>query len=76
METYKIVEYKTVEEIFEEKMKKLSSLEIVNLINKTWYEEEGGIIIEAGFTILDDRLGEESSDRLYNYLWEKHFSEA
>lgn len=54
---------------FTAKMAKLSTAEIIDQIGKTWNSEFGGIFREAGFEILEDRLGEEESDRIYAEIW-------
>lgn len=52
-------------------MSKLDTQAIIDLMAKFWNKPEGGIFREAGFDIIEDRLGEEESDRIYNNLYDE-----
>lgn len=53
------------------KMNKLDTQEIISLMVQTWHQSIGAIIREAAFEIIEDREGEEESDRIYNNLWDE-----
>lgn len=61
--------------IKKEQFKKLmNSMDIVGIKDSifiTWDAPEGEIFREIGFEILDERLGEEESDRIYAELYAK-----
>lgn len=54
---------------FKSKMQQLATAEIVEAMRKTWDMPEGGIFREVGFEIIEERDGEEESDRIYSELW-------
>lgn len=57
---------------FTAKMQKLSNSQIVELIDMTWNDSCGVLFREAGFDILEERLGEDESDRIYSEIWNRH----
>lgn len=54
---------------FTAKMQTLTTDQIINLMRSTWKDETGILFREIGFEIIDEREGEEFSDRIYNELW-------
>lgn len=54
---------------FKSKMEQLTTAEIVEAMRKTWNMPEGAIFLDAGFEIIEEREGEEESDRIYSELW-------
>lgn len=52
-----------------EYMKALTTDQIIEAIKATWDMPEGGVIRDHGFDEIEDRLGEEESDRIYDELW-------
>lgn len=53
-------------------MNGLSTSAIINAIDKTWDTAEGEIFRDCGFEIIDGRVSEEESDKIYSELWSKH----
>lgn len=60
---------KATKENFKKKMQKLSIDQIVDLIRSTWDDCTGELFREIGFEIIEERLSEEESDRIYSELW-------
>lgn len=56
---------------FEKKMRSLSTEQIVELLRSTWNEAVGELFREIGFEIIEEREGEDESDRVYNRLWQE-----
>lgn len=59
----------TPEQKFKAMMEGQSTEAIIDDIRKTWNDPAGGIFREYGFEIIEQRLGEEESDRIYAELW-------
>lgn len=53
-------------------MNGLSTRAIIDAIDKTWEMAEGDVFRDCGFEIIDGRVSEEESDRIYSELWSKH----
>ena len=56
---------------FKDTFSKLDTQTIINQIEETWNKPYGCVFREYGFEIIEERLGEEEADRIYNYLWKK-----
>lgn len=54
-----------------EKMSTLSTEVIIEAMVKTWNDPEGEIIREEGFAVIDERVSEEESDRIYAECYAK-----
>lgn len=54
---------------FEKKMNELTNDQVIDLIKSTWNEQCGVLFREIGFEILEQRNGEEYSDRVYAELF-------
>lgn len=63
---------KATRDNFMKLMNGLSTSEIINAIDKTWDTAEGEIFRDCGFEIIDGRVLEEESDKIYSELWSKH----
>lgn len=53
-------------------MDTLGTNAIIDLLDRTWDMPEGDIFRDYGFEIIDSRVSEEESDRIYSELWSKH----
>ena len=53
-------------------MDTLGTNAIIDLLDRTWDTPEGEIFRDYGFEIIDSRVPEEESDRIYSELWSKH----
>lgn len=53
-------------------MSTLGTSAIIDLLDRTWETPEGEIFRDYGFEIIDGRVSEEESDRIYSELWKKH----
>lgn len=53
-------------------MSTLGTSAIIDLLDRTWDTSEGEIFRDYGFEIIDSRVSEEESDRVYSELWSKH----
>ena len=53
-------------------MNSLSTSAIIKAIDITWDMAEGEIFRDCGFEIIDGRVSEEESDKIYSELWSKH----
>lgn len=53
-------------------MNTLGTNAIIDLLDRTWDMPEGDIFRDYGFEIIDSRVSEEESDRIYSELWSKH----
>lgn len=53
-------------------MDTLGTSAIIDLLDMTWDTLEGEIFRDYGFEIIDSRVSEEESDRIYSELWSKH----
>lgn len=62
----------TTREKFEKKLNSLNNDQIIELIDTTWEDATGCFFREIGFDIIEERMGEEESDRIYDELWYKH----
>lgn len=51
---------------FKRKMEQLSIAQIKDLMLNTWHDEVGMLFREIGFEIIDERVGEEESDSIYD----------
>lgn len=60
---------KATRDNFKKLMNSLDVNGIKEALIKTWNDEVGGLFREVGFEVLDERLGEEESDRIYCELW-------
>lgn len=56
---------------FSNKVIKLDNQTIIDAIAATWNSPEGEIFREIGFEILEQRNGEEYSDKVYAELWNR-----
>lgn len=65
---------KATRENFKAKMESLTIDQIKDFIVRTWNEPVGGLFREIGFEVIEERHGEEESDRIYAELW--HACEA
>lgn len=54
---------------FKAKMEKLTTDEIKDFIVRTWNESVGGFFREIGLEVIEDREGEDASDKIYAELW-------
>lgn len=63
---------KATRDNFMKLMNGLSTSAIINAIDKTWDTAEGEIFRDCGFEIIDGRVSEEESDKIYSDLWSKH----
>lgn len=63
---------KATRDNFLKRMNGLSISEIISLMDKTWDTPEGEIFRDCGFEIIDGRVSEEESDKIYSALWNKH----
>lgn len=54
---------------FTELMNSMDLEGIKEAMLRTWNEPCGEIFREVGFDIIEDRFGEEVSDRVYSELW-------
>jgi len=53
-------------------MNTLGTSAIIDLLDRTWGTPEGEIFRDYGFEIIDSRVSEEESDKIYSELWKKH----
>lgn len=63
---------KTFKQIKQELFRRTSHMtnrEIVSMMRKHWNDDGHNLAIEAGFKVLDERITEEQSDKLYDKLW-------
>lgn len=60
---------KATRENFKKKMNGLTIDQIKELMLTTWNDSIGGLFREVGFEIIDERVSEEESDRIYFELW-------
>ena len=60
---------KATKKSFEKKMNLLTTDEIIALIKTTWTDCTGELFREVGFYIIEEREGEEYSDRIYSEIW-------
>lgn len=60
---------KATRDNFKKLMNSLDVNGIKEALIKTWNDEVGGLFREIGFEVLEERLGEEESDRIYCELW-------
>lgn len=65
---------KATRENFKKKMNGLTIDQIKELMLATWNENIGCFFREVGFEIIDERVSEEESDRIYDELW--HMAKA
>lgn len=56
---------KATRENFKKKMSGLTIDQIKELMLTTWNDAIGGLFREVGFEIIDERVSEEESDRIY-----------
>lgn len=56
---------KPTKQNFKRTMEQLNIKQIKSIIVKTWNEAAGELFREIGFEIIDERVGEEESDRIY-----------
>lgn len=56
---------------FKDTFSKLDTQTIINQIEETWNKPYGCVFREYGFEIIEERLGEEEADKVYNHLWKK-----
>lgn len=61
--------YEQKMEAFKAKMNTLSTDGVIAAMRSAWNKPEGIIFREAGFDIIDERLGEDASDKIYDNLW-------
>lgn len=53
-------------------MNGLSTDAIIDAMDKTLDTAEGEVFRDCGFEIIDGRVSEEESDKIYSELWSKH----
>lgn len=53
-------------------MNTLGTNTIIDLLDRTLDTPESEIFRDYGFEIIDSRVPEEESDRIYSELWSKH----
>ena len=58
-----------METMLMEKMNGLDTDAIVELLRMTWDVPEGYVIREFAFEVIEERHGEDESDRIYSMLW-------
>lgn len=54
---------------FKKKMNTLSTDGIIEAMRIAWHKPEGVIFREVGFDIIEERLGEDASDEIYDKMW-------
>ena len=62
----------TTTEKFRATLATLATSDIIDAIDRTWDAPEGAAFREWGFDIIEDRMGEDESDRIYSEMWHKH----
>lgn len=60
---------KATKHSFKRKMEQLDVEQIVDLMRRTWNDATGPLFREIGFEIIDGRVSEEESDRIYSELY-------
>ena len=62
----------TTTEKFRATLATLATSDIIDAIDRTWDATEGAAFRAWGFDIIEDRMGEDESDRIYSEMWHKH----
>lgn len=57
-------------EAYKEAMQSLTNEQIKNLILCTFEHEDGPLISQAGYIIIEERDGKDESDRIYEEVWD------